>query len=132
MASNHFINPYNFIPTGNGKRKASQSEEKYTGVIHYAVYTKSPLFVPNTSNSEAFKNAVDCEDHKSYDFFSYDILQAGDGDISKTGRHPVLPGSERRGMFRSVYEAVTGSCLSAMNGKEIMHRRLSPRQAFRP
>lgn len=134
---NEFINPYHFISLPEKPRRSekksktdSAGEETFTGKIVYEIETKTPLFFPNASCENAFIS--DVENHKSYDFFSYDILQAGDGDISKTGRHPVLPGSEIRGMFRSVYEAVTGSCLSAMNGKEIMHRRLSPRQAFRP
>lgn len=134
---NEFINPYHFISLPEKPRRSekksktdSAGEETFTGKIVYEIETKTPLFLPNASCENAFIS--DVENHKSYDFFSYDILQAGDGDISKTGRHPVLPGSEIRGMFRSVYEAVTGSCLSAMNGKEIMHRRLSPRQAFRP
>ena len=128
MASNHFINPYNFIPTGNGKRKASQSEEKYTGVIHYAVYTKSPLFVPNTSNSEAFKNAVDCEDHKSYDFFSYTDLSGKDAVDSY--HKPIIPGSEIRGMLRANYEILTDSCMSALESDMVLSKRTS--EPFKP
>lgn len=70
--SNRFVNPYNFISLPNKKAKAYLDEDKHYGVIHYSITTKTPLFIPNSSNDNAFgcKEA----DHKSYDFFSYTDL----------------------------------------------------------
>src|SRR5699024_4974276 len=36
---------------------------------------------------------------------------------------PVIPGSEVRGMIRSIYEAVTNSCLSVLDGKTRIGKR---------
>ena len=50
-----FINPYNFVPlTKQKKIYQKNEEEKFTGVIEYSVLTKTPLFIPNTSNDQAF------------------------------------------------------------------------------
>ncbi|MCC8149982.1 MAG: hypothetical protein LIO96_00555 [Lachnospiraceae bacterium] len=70
MSKYQFVNPYNFIPLSPG-RAATPAEDKekgYTGVIHYSVLTKTPLFIPNTSNSDTFDMQKETADHKSYDF----------------------------------------------------------------
>ena len=60
------------------------------------------MFIPDSSNEKAFPMQGEDSEHKSYDFFKY-------------GGEPVLPGSEIRGMLRSVYETLTGSCLSGID-----------------
>ena len=55
-----FINPYNFIPFDN-QRQVSRPETEngeLSGVISYSIYTKTPLIIPNTSNPDTFKLAV--------------------------------------------------------------------------
>lgn len=110
--SNRFVNPYNFISLPNKKAKAYLDEDKHYGVIHYSITTKTPLFIPNSSNDNAFgcKEA----DHKSYDFFSY-IDLSNEKNVSGKYQEPVVPGSEMRGLIRNVYETLTDSCMGILN-----------------
>lgn len=96
-----FINPYNFIAL-SGEKSLAEDDEKcdFTGVISCKMLVKTPVFLPDVSSCQEDKIG-----HKSYDFFKID------------GR-PVMPGSEIRGMLRSVYEAATNSCMSALDDIE--------------
>ena len=68
---NNFVNPYNFIRFPEHKAKAYEDKDVHTGVIEYTIKTKTPLFIPNSSNMNAYdKDATD----KALDFFSYDSL----------------------------------------------------------
>lgn len=107
----NFINPYNFVPLTSGKKRAEHSEEKYSGLIEYSLLTKSPLFIPDTSNDNAFPQGK--EGHKSYDFFSYERCEEKDSENKLY--EPIIPGSEIRGMFRSNYEILTESCMSSID-----------------
>ncbi|WP_270465327.1 hypothetical protein [Holdemanella biformis] len=51
--NSRFVNPYNFISLPNKKAKAYLDEDKHYGVIHYSITTKTPLFIPNSSNDKA-------------------------------------------------------------------------------
>lgn len=110
--NSRFVNPYNFISLPNKKAKAFLDEDKHYGVIHYSITTKTPLFIPNSSNDKAFgcKEA----DHKSYDFFSYTDL-SNEKNVSGKYQEPVVPGSEMRGLVRNVYETLTDSCMGILN-----------------
>lgn len=110
--NSRFVNPYNFISLPNKKAKAYLDEDKHYGVIHYSITTKTPLFIPNSSNDNAFgcKEA----DHKSYDFFSYTDL-SNEKNVSGKYQEPVVPGSEMRGLIRNVYETLTDSCMGILN-----------------
>ena len=125
----NFVNPYNFIPLGKQKAAAEEKEGTLTGVIEYSVYTKTPLFIPNTSNRTTFSVNTE-EEHVSYDFFSYTDLS----DTSKTYEtdyaSPVIPGSEIRGMLRSNYEILTNSCLSAIDDNVVLSKRTA--ETFQP
>lgn len=116
-----FINPYNFIPLGSKRAEQGETSGTFTGVIEYSVLTKTPLFIPNTSCDERFVKGV--KDHKSYDFFSYRDL-SGDNGEPKCDR-PVIPGSEMRGMIRSIYEVMTNSCMSALDEDVILSKRIA-------
>ena len=109
-----FVNPYNFIPLTKEKTKyeknETKTEELLTGKITVEIVTKSPLFIPDSSNENAFAVESADNEHKSYDFFKY-------------GGEPVLPGSEIRGMLRNVYETLTGSCLSGMDDDQELVKR---------
>lgn len=134
---NKFINPYNFIPlSGKIKNESSyinNSDNTLSGVIEYSLLTKTPLFIPNTSNDKALDcniNSDGSEYHKSYEFFSYDNLS----DLKKKKsvhelKAPVIPGSEIRGMLRSNYEILTNSCLSSMEDAVLSRRTC---QIFEP
>lgn len=120
-----FINPYNFIPLGNSKKKAEEPEKKpgLSGVISYSLLTKTPLFIPNTSNDNAFDMEKMVEGHKSYDFFSYKDLSSAKGSVKNELPRPVIPGSEMRGMLRSNYEILTDSCMSAVDDDQVLSKR---------
>lgn len=109
-----FVNPYNFISFPAHKAKAYTDSDRHTGVIHYTVTTKSPLFIPNSSSAQAFTESDKDRDHKSYDFFSYTELDEGER-YENVYHTPVIPGSEMRGVVRSVYEALTDSCMGNLN-----------------
>ena len=129
-----FVNPYNFIPLANDKNLKREPIEKSDGLlsgkIKYTIKTVTPLFIPNTSNDRYFDIKADHEKeneyHKSYDFFSYTDLSehsASEG-IKYT---PVIPGSEMRGAVRSLYEALTDSCFSAMDSDAVPSKRTPQR-----
>lgn len=114
------INPYNFFPLSDeAPQRCAFNRGKYTGKITFSLLTRTPLFIPNTSNNDAFD--MEIKDHCSYDFFSYSDLS-----LKKNVRNeyfkPVIPGSEIRGMIRSYYEILTNSCLSKYND-EILSKR---------
>lgn len=134
MSTYNFINPYNFIPLGEGKVKSVCETELYTGVIEYSLLTKTPLFIPNTSNEKAFDGSKKIKfkqdeniekykkDHKSYDFFSYADLSK-EKNIENSPKMPVIPGSEIRGLIRSNYEILTNSCMFSVDDDEILGKR---------
>ena len=112
-----FVNAYNFIPVQKEHAVSYTDTDEHTGVIEYSITTRSPLFVPNTSSDQAFKrwgSTVPGKEHKSYDFFSYNTLEQG-VDYENRKFEPVIPGSELRGMFRSIYETLTNSCMGVLN-----------------
>lgn len=118
-----FINPYNFVSLGEKKSSGSQKkEETYTGSIQCTMVTKTPVFVPNSSCEDAFDIKSQINDHKNYDFFSYHNLEKG--EANNHYQLPVIPGSEIRGMLRSVYEVLSNSCLSSI-GNELLTGRIT-------
>lgn len=125
-----FINPYNFIELSNRCLKSNDAKDSrkrirdeknkklMTGVINCRLVTKTPVFIPNTTNDNVIKSTV--ADHKSYDFFSYE-------DLSKENTrtiNPVIPGSSIRGVIRSVYEALTDSCFGVVDEDKILYKRM--------
>lgn len=129
-----FINPYNFIPLSKTiAAPVEEEEKKLKGVIEYSLITKTPLFIPNTSNDHAIcpeaakdeKTGNIKEDyHKSYEFFAYeDLSSETEKKKEENLLPPVIPGSEIRGMFRSNYEILTNSCLSAVDEDVVLSRR---------
>ena len=142
-----FINPYNFVPlTGECEKKErlvpapgrNIHETLYTGILQCALTTLTPLFIPNTTNDNAFKgkakevfdsynktkeqDAKAKELSKSFDFYSYADIGKGEETVT-----PIIPGSSIRGVVRSVYETITNSCMSTVGGsREIPLYRRSP------
>lgn len=133
MKPKKFINPYNFIPLPQKKKVAYKELDQHTGVITYQITTKTPLFIPNTSNDNAFLredgNKDEKERHKNYDFFSYHELKPN-VDHSEDPQEPVIPGSEIRGEIRSIYETLTDSCMGVFNDK--LYPKRKNRDAFHP
>ena len=103
------INPYNFVPFyGDAfdeapmRKKLSEyysESDHQSGWLDVDLITKSQVIVPDGANYEEIDlRRSDKKVHKEYSFF----------------RHPdgicAIPGSELRGMLRSVYEAASNSC----------------------
>ncbi len=110
-----FINPYTFVPLPEVKQiSATEGVQKNLyGYLDCSIQLKTDLFIPNASFERAF---IDDEEHKSYEFYSYDqIIKTERG--RKPPKNPVIPGSEIRGVVRSVYEVITDSCLGVQEDK---------------
>ncbi len=113
-----FLNPYNFISFPPKKDEAYEKDETqgHTGVIYYTITTESPLFIPNSSTEKTFSQSMTTQEHKSYDFFSYTQLSSYTEEKGNPkAAQPVIPGSEIRGVIRSVYETLTDSCMGVLN-----------------
>lgn len=128
-----FVNPYNFIPfEGNINDKRISRETAYakksellSGWLVVELTTRTPLIIPDGAHPRYWdiekKEYINGEDevkcrkndiHKEYDFF-----RSPDGI-------PTIPGSELRGMLRSVYEIVTNSCVPFLLDEKPISRRV--------
>ncbi len=103
-----FLNPYNFVRLLTQPRPGNcvlgdcppPPHDRYvglTGRITCKVEAVTPLFI-----SDSHAVSEDANGHKTYRFFQVDGQAA-------------LPASSLRGMFRSVFEAVTNSCFVAFD-----------------
>jgi CRISPR-associated protein (TIGR03986 family) len=99
------VNPYNFVSLeGQCDRTSPDSNEQtYTGVMECSLETLAPLFIPRKAND------------RDTEFFSY--------DHKSSSPRPIIPGSSIRGVVRSVYEALTNSCLSTADDENVLYRR---------
>lgn len=128
---NYFTNPYNFVPL-EGKcirsNIASGEEGCLTGYFACTLELLTPLFIPNSSNSQALCDSEERKgDFHGYEFFSYEDL-SGDTERNADGytkppTAPVICGSEIRGSVRSVYEAAFGGCMSTTVVDGVLGRR---------
>lgn len=117
-----FVNPYNFIPIGS-KKSGNAGKGELSGLIHYSVLTKTPLFIPNTSCDVTFETSLEEKEHISYDFYSYHNQAPVEKGKKVPCYQPVIPGSEIRGMFRSNFEILTSSCLSSLDSDMLLSKR---------
>jgi len=129
-----FVNPYNFVEL-EGKCKRQPAEryregERLTGFIECSLTSRTPLIIPNTSNDKALHTSK-TEVEQSYDFYSYTNLKHDGSGAPQEGFHePVIPGSELRGVIRSVHEAAFNGCLSTVDIGRSLHRRtMKPKKA---
>ncbi len=145
----YFVNPYNFVSLGEKaykkefhksdelKKDENSKVELLTGVISCVMKAKTPVFIPNTTNDNAFglaeiestkkennKNAKD--EHKNYEFFSYNDL-SGKNSLNEP-KEPIIPGSSIRGVIRSAYEALTDSCMMTYD-EPVTSRENKPKNA---
>jgi len=141
MANNTFVNPYTFIGLGDRVSKAkSEDDDRHTGVLSCTLKTLTPMAIPNAANEDTFikiadnlvtkwnsdfpDKKVDRKNVRSYDFYSYENPEGDMGKVEKNQLpSPVIPGSSIRGMIRSAYEALTDSCLSAIDEEMILNKR---------
>jgi CRISPR-associated protein (TIGR03986 family) len=110
VRSNHFHNPYNFVPAFPRDEKEVQETELgdhppvghglylhnyWSGKITVNLTTVTPLLIPDAANATG-------DDHKTY------AVRKGVDD------KPYLPPTSIKGMLRSAYEAITNSRLSIL------------------
>lgn len=113
-----FINPYTFVSVKdeikNKQNAESRKEESLlTGCIKCKLTVETPLAIPDALTKKEM-----VKEH-----FRYDAFRMGD--------EVVIPGSSIRGALRSVYEALTNSCMVTTNGEEHITKR-SDLGVFRP
>lgn len=105
-----FINPYNFVPLGDGVKRKDYGEERIdhplTGVINCTIELKTPTIIPGNDHAEG--------DHKIYAPL---VIKKGNHD------EPYIPGSDLRGMIRSAFEEFSNSCLSGASNDLIFDGR---------
>ena len=118
-----FINPYTFVPISKKEPERIKFEDLYKdsngkidGCIECSLETKSSVFVPNTSRT------FECGFN---DFFSYEDLSKKNERVilKEAPKYPRIPGSEIRGMVRSIYEQLTDSCLSVIDNENLAVKR---------
>ncbi|RLB64889.1 MAG: hypothetical protein DRH04_11050, partial [Deltaproteobacteria bacterium] len=114
----NFINPYNFVRLGtSGKRISPTSHDRFltdcfSGRLHCTIEVKTPLCLPDAE--QMTEKTINCKKHKEYPFLRFDD-------------QPLIPGTAIKGMLRSVYETLTGSCLSVFHGqREVINYRTKP------
>lgn len=96
----NFVNPYTFIPLGkecvrtDPDPRADDADPKVlTGVISCKLTTKTPVIIPEKK---------------------IETVDKGENSVNscfKIDDRPTIPGSSLRGPIRSVYEALTNSCM---------------------
>lgn len=130
-----FINPYTFVPLKAAfPDRGAKEEQELTGCIECSLRVESSLFIPNTSkkfkylktNGELRNNVTQevLKEHYFSEFFSYeDLSNKGDKIPSNPPKYPRIPGSEIRGVIRNVYEQLTNSCMSVIDGDNLPNMR---------
>lgn len=112
------INPYNFVPLESGPdRKGYHGrlqfhKKRYSGMLKCTLKALTPLISIDQRN------------------YSFHNLINGSGKIKVFNflknyqRNPIIQGSSLKGMIRSIYEAITDSCmtLACTHGKSIKRR----------
>lgn len=119
-----FLNPYNFVRLLPQQRPQKNHilgdcppppHDRYvglTGRITCKVEAVTPLFI-----SDSHAVSEDASGHRTYRFFQVEGQAA-------------LPASSLRGMFRSVFEAVTNSCFVAFNEDPLSFHFASARASW--
>ncbi len=121
-----FINPYNFVRYLPKRelgadasidmkllgRVAPTTHDRWlglTGEIECQLKAVTPLFVSDAEGVDVVKEINDRQKHYKYRFFQIDGKKA-------------IPASSLRGMIRSIFEAVTNSAFSNLNGDRLSYR----------
>ncbi len=126
----YFTNPYNFVPLEGRCHRSSHAlgkDECLTGYFDCTIELLTPLFIPNTSCSQALCDLKEAEaGYSGYEFNSYENLS---GTVRQDRRgqtppkEPIISGSEIRGSVRSVFEAAFGGCMSTIAADATLGRR---------
>ncbi len=128
-----FVSPYTFVPLSDKEKSYCDKKEKrsLTGYIECKIIPKTDIFIPNSSYSFALVDnnklgLTGNKKHKSYEFYSYNNIICAD-EKREAPEKPIIPGSEIRGVIRSVYESLTDSCMSVLENEEFSARYKSPK-----
>ena len=124
-----FVNPYHFVPLEDSCTRKINYEEYLnqadlkTGWIECELTTLTPVFIPNTTNNDFFKERVPAENKiiKSYDFYSY----ADNNNTNECTKTAIIPGSSIRGAIRSAFETLTNSCMSTTDDNYVLYKRVT-------
>ncbi|MCR4902765.1 MAG: TIGR03986 family CRISPR-associated RAMP protein [Butyrivibrio sp.] len=134
------VNPYNFVPFGNSCPNTVSKEKTYrgdsqkdllSGWIDVTMHIKTPLIVPDVAHPSYLdlknqryiksdeKIAKDKESNNIHNEYSF--LKIYNPETEQ--KEYAVSGSEIRGLIRSIYEAVTNSCVPfLMNDKPMSQR----------
>ena len=114
-----FVNPYHFVPLDErgcaktiDRNTQLENGDSFTGYIDCTLVTLTPLFIPDTSRSCGLEHGI----VKRYDFYS---RESG----TECTHSPIIPGSSLRGAIRTVFEALTRSCLSSVDTDHYLYKR---------
>ena len=130
-----FVNPYSFIRTkaeAPDRVEPAAARGTLSGYIDCSLEIASPTFIPNTTG--VFEETVQVEkkngdtaeaQHPHRVFNSYRDLSGEKAltDEIRLPADPVIPGSELRGMVRSLYETLTNSCYSQIDEFNLPYKR---------
>jgi len=107
------INPYNFVPFVREKPKRTSweaipkhhrlADELYSGFFDLTFTTITPIFIPSPLKEDQEKEPVYIKGKKKYKV-TFKKFYHRNGT-------PIIPGSSIKGMVRSVFEALTDSCM---------------------
>ena len=103
-----FVNPYNFVTLPIAPKRESEEKQlklwrgTLSGVIHCSAENRTPIALPDHSYN-------DHKTHHTYPFFNVN------------GEYRI-PGSELRGVVRSIFETVTDSCMSELPNSSLSSR----------
>jgi CRISPR-associated protein (TIGR03986 family) len=108
-----FVNPYNFVPPAGDVPRGEPKSHEYcvghSGRITCTLTLKTPFFLPDPERRDK-----DTEDHETL-YLLRDTLDRA-----------LIPGSALKGIFRSVAEALSNSCLSVFDEEAHYSRRPRP------
>ena len=116
ISENSFINPYTFVelPVNEVERPAiGIPEGELSGVLKCKITALTPLTVPDG------ECRMDEEPIRRYPFMSINGV-------------PFISGSTVRGTVRMMYETLTDSCFSTMEVNEVITKRSTSSDDFKP
>lgn len=122
-----FLNPYNFVRFFDSVRPAEgvlgsvppPPHDRYVGLsgtITCVLTATTPLFIADSHGAY--------EDRGEPGHMHYRFFQDAKGE-------PAIPGTSLRGVIRSVFEAVTNSCLANFHGEKRLSYRPPPGDALK-
>lgn len=119
FSNEKFLNPYQFVPVSDPVKRTTDAEQipnqsLHTGYLECRLTTKTPLVIPDTTCAK-----TSADGHNTYPAY-------------RVGEQVVIPGSNIRGMLRSVYETATNSCMVTMEPEQHITVRAGAYAPFSP